>query len=134
MGKCGGWDPKTEREWAGDWGIVGKRVARVKRGEWDSKTPLGSGWKWRERGCEIGRRVEKRKGEHGQEGPVAAVGHRGCGAGIRGGSRSSGRAGGCRGAPPELCPAPTGVCRGMMKSECHFIKGTERVRLVQRSI
>ncbi|XP_017581900.1 PREDICTED: uncharacterized protein LOC108444747 [Corvus brachyrhynchos] len=63
--------------------------------------------------------------------PVAAVGHRGCGVGIWGGSRSSGRAGGCRGAPPDLCPAHTGVFQRRIKVECHFINGTERVRFVQ---
>ncbi|NWZ88713.1 HB2L protein, partial [Poecile atricapillus] len=59
------------------------------------------------------------------------VGLGGCGARIRGGPRSSGGAGG---ALPELCPAHPGVFQEMMKSECHFLNGTERVRFVQRYI
>ncbi|XP_039428452.1 H-2 class II histocompatibility antigen, I-E beta chain-like [Corvus cornix cornix] len=35
------------------------------------------------------------------------------------------------GAPPATGTELSGVFQGMMKSECHFIKGTERVRLVQ---
>ncbi|NWZ88552.1 2B11 protein, partial [Poecile atricapillus] len=35
---------------------------------------------------------------------------------------------------PELCPAHPGVFQGMVKFECHFLNGTERVRLVQRNI
>ncbi|XP_027766627.1 class II histocompatibility antigen, B-L beta chain-like, partial [Empidonax traillii] len=38
------------------------------------------------------------------------------------------------GAPPDPCPAHTGVFQEMYKSECHFINGTERVRLVDRLI
>ncbi|KFO52704.1 hypothetical protein N302_10850, partial [Corvus brachyrhynchos] len=35
------------------------------------------------------------------------------------------------GAPPDLCPAHTGVFQRRIKVECHFINGTERVRFVQ---
>ena len=76
---------------------------------------------------EMGRRVEKRKWERGQEGPVAAVGHRGCGVGIRGGPGALGGAGGAR---PDLCPAHTGVFQFLGKIECHCINGTEKLRLV----
>ncbi|NXB64032.1 HB2J protein, partial [Struthidea cinerea] len=38
------------------------------------------------------------------------------------------------GAAPDLCPAHTGVFQEMAKAECHFINGTERVRLVDRYI
>ncbi|XP_027766146.1 class II histocompatibility antigen, B-L beta chain-like, partial [Empidonax traillii] len=37
-------------------------------------------------------------------------------------------------APPDPCPAHTGVFQEMFKFECHFINGTERVRLVVRNI
>ncbi|NWT76930.1 HB2L protein, partial [Prunella himalayana] len=36
--------------------------------------------------------------------------------------------------PPELCPAHAGLIQEMVKSDCHFINGTGRVRLVQRNI
>ena len=75
--------------------------------------------------------MEKRKWERGQEGPVVAVGHRGCGVGIRGGP---GALGGAVGAPPDLCPAHTEVFQEMAKYECHFINGTEKVRFVDRYI
>ncbi|XP_027562577.1 class II histocompatibility antigen, B-L beta chain-like, partial [Neopelma chrysocephalum] len=38
------------------------------------------------------------------------------------------------GAPPDPCPAHTGVFQWMRKYECHFINGTERVRHVGRFI
>ncbi|NWT96888.1 HB2L protein, partial [Urocynchramus pylzowi] len=37
-------------------------------------------------------------------------------------------------APPELCPAHIGVFQEMVKSECHFMNGTERIRFVKRFI
>uniref|UniRef100_A0A8D2MQ70 Ig-like domain-containing protein n=1 Tax=Zonotrichia albicollis TaxID=44394 RepID=A0A8D2MQ70_ZONAL len=42
--------------------------------------------------------------------------------------------GGNAGAPSDLCPAHIGVFQEMVKSECHFINGTERVRFVKRFI
>ncbi|NXB20682.1 HB2L protein, partial [Rhagologus leucostigma] len=36
--------------------------------------------------------------------------------------------------PPHLCPAHTGVFQFLQKLECHFINGTEKVRLVLRTI
>ncbi|NWY34502.1 HB2J protein, partial [Pheucticus melanocephalus] len=47
---------------------------------------------------------------------------------------SAGAAGGCWGGTPELCPALTGVFQEMVKHECHFINGTEKVRFVARYI
>ncbi|NXH04946.1 HB2D protein, partial [Loxia leucoptera] len=38
------------------------------------------------------------------------------------------------GAPPELCAALTGVFQEMVKHECHFTNGTEKVRYVERYI
>ncbi|XP_027563070.1 class II histocompatibility antigen, B-L beta chain-like, partial [Neopelma chrysocephalum] len=38
------------------------------------------------------------------------------------------------GAPPDPCPAHTGVFQEMLKVECHFINGTERVRFVSKQI
>ncbi|NXI08147.1 HB2L protein, partial [Irena cyanogastra] len=38
------------------------------------------------------------------------------------------------GAPPYVCPVPTGVFQWMVKFECHFINGTEKVRYVVRPI
>ncbi|NXR82596.1 HB2L protein, partial [Pycnonotus jocosus] len=38
------------------------------------------------------------------------------------------------GAPPDLCPAHSGVFQRMFKAECHFINGTEKVRYVARGI
>ncbi|NWW06384.1 HB2L protein, partial [Oreocharis arfaki] len=36
--------------------------------------------------------------------------------------------------PPDLSPTHTGVFQYMLKGECHFINGTERVRFVVRLI
>ncbi|NXH27082.1 HB2L protein, partial [Myiagra hebetior] len=36
--------------------------------------------------------------------------------------------------PPDLCPAHTGVFQFLGQVECHFINGTEKVRLVVRYI
>ncbi|NXA93385.1 HB24 protein, partial [Melanocharis versteri] len=36
--------------------------------------------------------------------------------------------------PPDLSPAHTGVLQEMVKSECHFIIGTDRVRFMKRFI
>ncbi|XP_029816486.1 class II histocompatibility antigen, B-L beta chain-like, partial [Manacus vitellinus] len=38
------------------------------------------------------------------------------------------------GAPPDPCPAHTGVFQELGTFECYFINGTERVRLVERLI
>ncbi|KFW77958.1 hypothetical protein N305_05329, partial [Manacus vitellinus] len=38
------------------------------------------------------------------------------------------------GAPPDPCPAHTGVFQYLIISKCHFINGTERVRFVGRLI
>ncbi|NWS02856.1 HB2L protein, partial [Motacilla alba] len=38
------------------------------------------------------------------------------------------------GAPSDLCPALIGVFQEMVKSECHFINGSKRVRFVKRFI
>ncbi|KFW83968.1 DLA class II histocompatibility antigen, DR-1 beta chain, partial [Manacus vitellinus] len=38
------------------------------------------------------------------------------------------------GAPPDPCPAHTGVFQRVTKRECHFINSTERVRLLERYI
>ncbi|NXS38693.1 HB2D protein, partial [Pomatostomus ruficeps] len=37
-------------------------------------------------------------------------------------------------APPDLSPAHTGVFQEMVKSECHFINGTDWVRFVKSFI
>ncbi|XP_027562585.1 class II histocompatibility antigen, B-L beta chain-like, partial [Neopelma chrysocephalum] len=37
-------------------------------------------------------------------------------------------------APPDPCPAHTGVFQLMLKDECHFINGTEQVRYMERHI
>ncbi|NXU63749.1 HB21 protein, partial [Horornis vulcanius] len=34
--------------------------------------------------------------------------------------------------PPDLCPAHPGVFQKMVKHECHFINGTEKVRYKER--
>ncbi|XP_064496556.1 class II histocompatibility antigen, B-L beta chain-like [Pseudopipra pipra] len=36
------------------------------------------------------------------------------------------------GAPPDPCPAHTGVFQWMGKQDCHFINGTEQVRFLER--
>ncbi|NXP43349.1 HB23 protein, partial [Leiothrix lutea] len=36
------------------------------------------------------------------------------------------------GAPPDLCPAHSGVFQLMIQHECHFINGTEKVRYLER--
>ncbi|NXE71966.1 HB2J protein, partial [Calcarius ornatus] len=38
------------------------------------------------------------------------------------------------GGTPELCASLTGVFQGMVKYECHFTNGTEKVRYVVRCI
>uniref|UniRef100_A0A8D2M3R7 MHC class II beta chain N-terminal domain-containing protein n=1 Tax=Zonotrichia albicollis TaxID=44394 RepID=A0A8D2M3R7_ZONAL len=66
---------------------------------------------------------------------MAAVGHRGCGVGIRCGPGALGvLLRGAEGGPTDLCAALTGVFMFMVKGECHFINGTEKVRFVGRAI
>ncbi|NXR71339.1 HB2J protein, partial [Pycnonotus jocosus] len=38
------------------------------------------------------------------------------------------------GAPPDLCPAHSGMFQFIHKAECHFINGTEKVRYTERLI
>ncbi|NXR51376.1 2B1F protein, partial [Hippolais icterina] len=38
------------------------------------------------------------------------------------------------GAPPDLCPAHAGVFQWMVKAECYYINGTEKVRFIKRFI
>ena len=49
-----------------------------------------------------------------------------------GGPLRSWLAGGCWGAPPDLCPPYTGLFQHVVKSECRFINGTDQARLVVR--
>ncbi|RLV62375.1 hypothetical protein DV515_00019381, partial [Chloebia gouldiae] len=91
---------------AGDWGALGKGEENTERG---GKEELGP---WEERS--LGGRVALGLQSGGCLGTL-------------------GYSGLLQGAPPELCPAHAGLFQEMVTSSCHFINGTEWVRLVQRN-